>query len=243
MYAVRFVGNTGYVVTFRQIDPLYTVDLTDPEQPRVLGELKISGYSAYLHPIGDDLLLGIGQEADDAGHPLGTQISIFDVSDLRNPKLLSRAPLGQGWSEAESDHHAFLFWPKTGLVVVPFVEKAAAFSVSRAKGVVDLGRIDNGAGGLSWTPPIRRSLVVGGSVLTVSDAGVRSSDLDSLAAQGWAAFPAPAPPAEPKSLSSNARLERSPGARLTKKPRAPRRHVRPSLCDVHEKPPRRHVRP
>ena len=67
VYSVRFVGNTGYVVTFRQIDPLYTVDLTDPERPRVLGELKISGYSAYLHPIGEDLLLGIGQEADEAG--------------------------------------------------------------------------------------------------------------------------------------------------------------------------------
>jgi uncharacterized secreted protein with C-terminal beta-propeller domain len=194
VYAVRFVGNTGYVVTFRQIDPLYTVDLTDPAQPRVLGELKISGYSAYLHPIGEDLMLGIGQEADEAGHPLGTQISIFDVSDLKNPKLLSRAPLGQGWSEAESDHHAFLFWPKTGLVVVPFVEQAAAFRVGRAKGVVDLGRIDNGAGQLTWTPPIRRSLVVGGSVLTVSDAGVRSSDLDTLAPQGWVSFPPPAPP-------------------------------------------------
>ena len=194
MYAVRFVGNTGYVVTFRQIDPLYTVDLTDPAQPRVLGELKISGYSAYLHPIGEDLMLGIGQEADEAGHPLGTQISIFDVSDLKSPKLLSRAPLGQGWSEAESDHHAFLFWPKTGLVVVPFVEQAAAFRVGRAKGVVDLGRIDNGAGSLTWTPPIRRSLVVGGSVLTVSDAGVRSSDLDTLAPQGWVSFPPQAPP-------------------------------------------------
>ena len=60
VYAVRFVGNTGYVVTFRQIDPLYTVDLTDPARPRVLGELEISGYSAYLHPIGEDLMLGIG---------------------------------------------------------------------------------------------------------------------------------------------------------------------------------------
>ena len=194
VYAVRFVGNTGYVVTFRQIDPLYTVDLSDPAQPRVLGELEISGYSAYLHPIGEDLMLGIGQEADTAGHPLGTQISIFDVSDLAKPKLLSRAQLGQGWSEAESDHHAFLFWPKTGLVVVPFVEKAAGFRVGRSQGIVDLGRIDNGAGGLEWTPPIRRSLVVGGSVFTVSDAGVRASDLNTLAAQGWASFPAPPQP-------------------------------------------------
>src|SRR5262249_33862089 len=126
------------------------------------------------------------------------QISIFDVSDLKNPKLLSRAPLGQGWSEAESDHHAFLFWPKTGLVVVPFVDRAAAFRVGRTSGVVDLGRIDNGAGSLSWEPPIRRSVVVGGSVLTVSDAGVRSSDLVTLAPQGWAAFPAPAPPERPE---------------------------------------------
>jgi hypothetical protein len=124
---------------------------------------------------------------------LGTQISIFDVSDLAKPALLHRAPLGPGWSEAESDHHAFLFWPKTGLVVVPFVEKAAGFRVGRTRGIVDLGRIENGAGELQWTPPIRRSLVVGSSVFTVSDAGVRASSIDTLAPLGWATFPAPPP--------------------------------------------------
>ena len=115
VYAVRFVGDVGYVVTFRQIDPLYTVDLADPERPRVLGELKIAGYSAYLHPIGEDLLLGIGQNADAEGRRLGTQLSIFDVSNLRRPQLLHHEALGAGWSEAENDHHAFLFWPRTGL--------------------------------------------------------------------------------------------------------------------------------
>ena len=85
VYAVRFVGDTGYVVTFRQIDPLYTVDLSLPERPRVLGELKIPGYSAYLHPIGEDLLLGVGQDATEEGRPTGTQLSLFDVSDLRSP--------------------------------------------------------------------------------------------------------------------------------------------------------------
>jgi len=144
VYSVRFVGNTAYVVTFRQVDPLYTVDLTDPAHPTILGELKIAGYSAYLHPIGEDLLLGVGQAIDETtGRPGGTQISIFDVADLRNPKLLHRAPLGPGWSEAESDHHAFLFWQKTGLVVIPFVQQAAGFRVSRAGGIVDLGRIDH----------------------------------------------------------------------------------------------------
>ena len=75
VYAVRFAGDVGYAVTFRQIDPLYTLDLAVPERPRVLGELKIPGYSAYLHPVGEDLLLGIGQDATDEGRPLGTQVS------------------------------------------------------------------------------------------------------------------------------------------------------------------------
>ena len=85
IYAVRFIGDIGYVVTFRQIDPLYTVDLSDPSDPRVVGELKIPGYSAYLHPIGKNVLLGVGQDADELGRVLGTQVSVFDVSDLANP--------------------------------------------------------------------------------------------------------------------------------------------------------------
>ncbi len=75
IFAVRFIGKVGYVVTFRQTDPLYTLDLTDVAHPRVLGELKIQGYSAYLHPIGDGLLLGVGQDADKDGATRGTQLS------------------------------------------------------------------------------------------------------------------------------------------------------------------------
>jgi uncharacterized secreted protein with C-terminal beta-propeller domain len=189
VYAVRFVGDVGFVVTFRQVDPLYTVDLSDPERPRVLGALKIEGYSSYLHPIGEDLLLGIGQDASEQGRPLGTQLSIFDVSNLRNPTRLHHAALGPGWSEAESDHHAFLFWPRTGLVVVPFVQKAVAFRVGRSRGIDEVGRVEH-----ARAAAIRRSLVVRDSVLTVSDAGVESSSLATLADQGWAAFPAPQPP-------------------------------------------------
>ena len=85
IYAVRFVGDKGYVVTFRQVDPLYTLDLSKKTDPRVVGELKILGYSAYLHPISDDLLLGVGQDATAQGRTTGTQLSLFDVSDPRNP--------------------------------------------------------------------------------------------------------------------------------------------------------------
>jgi len=195
VYAVRFVGDTGYVVTFRQIDPLYTIDLSLPERPRVLGELKIPGYSAYLHPIGEDLLLGVGQDATEEGRPTGTQLSIFDVSDLRKPTRLHTQHLGLGWSEAESDHHAFLFWPRTGLVVIPFEQRAMGFRVGRARGIDSAGRIEHEAGKLGWTPGVRRSLVVRDSVLTVSDAGVKSSSLATLAERGWAAFP---PAEQPK---------------------------------------------
>ena len=83
IYSVRFVGRTGYVVTFRQTDPLYTIDLSDPKQPKVVGELKINGYSAYLHPAGDGKLIGVGQEATDQGRVTGTQVSLFDVSNPR----------------------------------------------------------------------------------------------------------------------------------------------------------------
>jgi len=193
VYAVRFVGETGYVVTFRQIDPLYTVDLSDPAAPRVLGELTLPGYSAYLHPVAADLLLGIGQDVDEHGRPLGTQLSLFDVSNLRKPARLAHATLGPGWSEAESDHHAFLFWPKTGLVVVPFAERAVGYRVDRAHGIDLVGRIEQGTDA-AQRAPIRRAFVVGGSVFTVSDSGVESSSLTSLAQQGWAGFPQPAPP-------------------------------------------------
>jgi uncharacterized secreted protein with C-terminal beta-propeller domain len=185
VYSVRFVGDTGYVVTFRQIDPLFTLDLSQPERPRVLGELKIPGYSAYLHPIGGDLLLGVGQDADENGRPLGTQLSIFDVSDLRKPTRLYTQHLGQGWSEAEHDHHAFLFWPKTGLVMIPFEQRAVGFRVGRTRGIDPLGKVEH-----DQAHPIRRSLVVRDSVLTVSENGVKASGLATLAERGWAAFPA-----------------------------------------------------
>ncbi|HUP31676.1 MAG TPA: beta-propeller domain-containing protein, partial [Gaiellaceae bacterium] len=189
VYAVRMIGDTGYVVTFRQIDPLYTVDLAVPERPRVLGELKIPGYSAYLHPVGDDLLLGVGQDASEDGRPLGTQLSLFDVSNLRSPTRLHKEHLGLGWSEAESDHHAFLYWPRTGLMVIPFEQRAVGYRISRARGIDFAGRIDHEAGKLTYTPGVRRALVVRDSVLTVSDAGVKSSSLATLAERGWAAFP------------------------------------------------------
>ena len=133
IYAVRFVGDKGYVVTFRQVDPLYTLDLSDKRAPKVLGELKILGYSAYLHPVSDDLLLGVGQDATEQGRRLGTQLSLFDVSDLRNPKRLAQSSLGANSSTtAEFDPHAFLFWKPASLAVIPLSVYARSRAASRS---------------------------------------------------------------------------------------------------------------
>lgn len=116
--SARFLGETGYFVTFRQTDPLFAADLSDPEQPRVLGELKVSGFSEYLHSYGDGLLLGIGMEADEeTGQEQGMKLSMFDVSDPAEPKELARLPLeGYNYSEALYDHRAVLVDPAENIL-------------------------------------------------------------------------------------------------------------------------------
>ena len=111
------------------------------------GELKILGYSAYLHPVGDHELLGIGQDATAEGVRQGTQLSLFDVADPANPKLLHKVALGElTSSEAEYDHHAFLWWEPLRLAVVPVSDyeggepaQAIGFHVDRTTGIAEIG--------------------------------------------------------------------------------------------------------
>ena len=91
--SVRFVGDKGYIVTFRQTDPLYTIDLSDPTNPTKVGELHINGYSDYLHPVGDDTLIGFGRDADEFGNTKGVKIELFDVSDFASPSSLDSITL------------------------------------------------------------------------------------------------------------------------------------------------------
>jgi len=120
IYSVRFIGDAGYVVTFRRVDPLYTIDLSSPTSPRVAGQLELEGYSAYLHPVAEGLLLGIGQDVGPENEPSNAQLELFDVSNPAAPRLQARATLGGGSSsQVQYDHHAFLFWPPTALAVLP----------------------------------------------------------------------------------------------------------------------------
>ena len=117
--SVRFIGAVGYVVTFERTDPLFTLDLADPAAPRVTGELEMLGFSAYLHPVGDGRLLGIGQDATADGARTGTQVALFDVRDPAAPARLAHVVLPGSSSSAEYDHHAFLWWADDGLAAIP----------------------------------------------------------------------------------------------------------------------------
>jgi hypothetical protein len=211
IYAVRFVGPVGYVVTFRQVDPLYTLDLRDPRAPRVVGELKIPGYSSYLHPVGDGQLIGIGQDADEAGTLLGSQVSLFDVHDPAAPDRLDMFPI-RGWSDAEHDPHAFLYWPDEDLVVIPiwwefgpvagdapadaepFIDPAGGAVVLRVSGdsLEEVGSLSHVRSGATFDhpadPTIRRSLVIGDTLWTLSPSGALASDIDDLDEQAWVPF-------------------------------------------------------
>jgi uncharacterized secreted protein with C-terminal beta-propeller domain len=209
IYAVRFLGDVAYVVTFRQVDPLYTVGLSDPENPKLLGSLDLLGYSAYLHPVGNGLLLGVGQAANEQGRTQGTQVSLFDVSDPAKPTRLSNKLVGNGSSsDVEFDPHAFLWWDPLKLAVLPVsiynyqpngtsdtFAGAIGFKATKADGVTEAGRVSHPKDQNGYSSPVVRSLVVGDRLFTISTAGVLASDLSSFADKGFVAFPAPPPPA------------------------------------------------
>jgi hypothetical protein len=189
IFAVRFLGDKGYIVTFEQIDPLFTLDLSDPYFPKVVGELEVTGFSSYLHPIGDDWLLAVGQEADENGRVIGLAVSIFDVRDFSNPKLAHRY-LIEGdentwsWSEALNDHHAFTY--HRGVLSIPtYISGAEGFfsgmlvlAADPEDGIHELGRIDHQDlskdDNHAW---MRRSVYIENAIYSQSSAGVKVNSL------------------------------------------------------------------
>ncbi|MBO4351018.1 MAG: beta-propeller domain-containing protein [Proteobacteria bacterium] len=125
IYSARYVGDRGYIVTFRNTDPLFVFDLSDPTAPKLAGELKINGYSSYIHPVGKDHLLTIGEDADDSGWTNGMKLDLYDVSNPAKPtrkysvKISDEAKNTYAWSEALNNHHAFQYHEGSGLLAIP----------------------------------------------------------------------------------------------------------------------------
>lgn len=210
--AMRFVGDMGFAVTFRNVDPLVTLDLSDPAHPKKVAELTIPGFSTYLQPIDPTHLLAIGidETVDAHGVPDFThrsmQLSLFDVSDLSNPKRTANVPVGSAWSSSEAlwDHHAFNWFD--GVLAIPFADWGASgwqdfvsdvrvFSAD-ASGIAPLGAlgmadvyVTEGDGQWTWfyRPWVRRSVLATDAaghtyVYAISDAGIRVAELHALSA-------------------------------------------------------------
>lgn len=143
LYSARLMGDVGFAVTFRQIDPFYVLDLSDPTNPRVTGELKIPGFSTYLHPVGDDRVLGIGQAATEEGRTTGLKLSLFDVSDPADPREVSVWTLPDSNSPVEWDHRAFQMFGSTA--IVPAQSWTGDFNgavlVDLTDGITEIGRV------------------------------------------------------------------------------------------------------
>ncbi len=126
IYSARFIGDRAYLVTFKKIDPLFVIDLSAPSAPKVLGKLKIPGYSDYLHPYDENHIIGIGKEAVEAKQGdfawyQGVKLALFDVTDVENPKEISKYVIGDRGTDSEAlrDHKAFLFSKEKSLLVIP----------------------------------------------------------------------------------------------------------------------------
>lgn len=157
IYSVRFLGNRGYVVTFRQIDPFYVLDLSNSKNPQLKGELKIPGFSSYLHPLSDDIILGIGQEGSKV------KLSMFDVSDPSNPQEIDKYLLDEYWTEIQNNHRAFLIDKENKLFFIPGSRGAYIFNYTLNKLI--LGRV------VSETA-VRRAIYINDYLYIISDGGI-----------------------------------------------------------------------
>jgi uncharacterized secreted protein with C-terminal beta-propeller domain len=180
IFSARFEGDTAYIVTFRQTDPLHVIDLSNPTSPQVVGELQIPGYSSYLQVLSDDLVLGLGRDADPrTGAVLGLQLSLFDVSDPDNPSRVDVYSFSTdawgGWSDAEWDHHAISWFADVGVLALP-VSLDGSFSASLEVLGVGTSGIEL-LGEIAHDSPVLRSLRIGEVLFSLSATEVQAHSL------------------------------------------------------------------
>ncbi|MHA7647718.1 beta-propeller domain-containing protein [Nitrosopumilus sp. S4] len=139
IFSARFMGDRLYLVTFQQIDPFFVIDLST-DKPKILGELKIPGFSNYLHPYDKEYIIGVGRDTKEIGEgrvqQLGIKIALFDVKDVKNPKVADEVVIGDSSTQSEAlyNHKAFFFDRKTGTLSIPISSDAKSLkSISGAK--------------------------------------------------------------------------------------------------------------
>ncbi len=186
IFSARYTPQRLYLVTFDIVDPFFVIDLSSPRDIRLLGELKIEGFSRYLHPLDENTVIGFGRDANEFGAPLGLKISLFDVRDVHNPVETASWISDRGvFSSAEFEHHAFLFNKERELLVIPASSHrprddsyvgAFVFHID-SQNISLRGLIDHSAGG--WHP-VQRSFFIEELLYTKSPYLLRIHQLSEL---------------------------------------------------------------
>jgi len=202
IYSTRFMGNRLYMVTFRQVDPFFVFDLSDPSNIKELGKLKIPGFSRYLHPYDDNTIIGIGRDASATGRQEGLKISLFDVTDVENPKEIAKFVTEEQYAQstAEYEHKAFLFSKANNLLVIPAYSYnydrcwgegctntgstgyngAFVFKITKTE-ITLRGLIDHSQGSNDYySPAVERSLYIQDLLYTKSPSLLRINKIDDL---------------------------------------------------------------
>jgi hypothetical protein len=214
IYSARFIGARCYLVTYVQVDPLFVIDLTNPEDPKVLGELLMPGYSNYLHPYDENTLIGIGKNSTEAqeewwgAYYLGVKISLYDVSDVNNPRVIKDLMIGDRGTDstALTDHKAFLFDKELNLLAIPimlaeideskypdgvpstaygeyvwqglYVMNITANDLTLRGTITHMDSLQDGY--IPWEYQIERALYIGNMLYTISSMKIKISDLTTL---------------------------------------------------------------
>ncbi len=194
IYSVRFMGKIGYIVTFKELDPLFVIDLSNPENPVIKGELKIPGYSSYLHPYDENHIIGIGHNTkqNSSGGITNTnmKISMFDVSDLENPKEIFSEDIGESYAYSELEYnHKVLFYSKTkDLIGFPITLRESNYKNDRNGFIIFKIDLENGKfekhgeilQEIDYRTNIDRAIYIENKLYTLADTQIVSYDLNNL---------------------------------------------------------------
>lgn len=192
IYSVRYVGDKAYVVTFKQTDPLFVIDLSESAEPQILGELKIPGYSTYLHPYDETHLIGFGYDTKEDGTRVttnGLKMAMFDISDFNNPQELFKIAIGDSkytYSELLYDHKALLFSKEKNIIAFPLYSslgrktnsRAVIYNIDLEKGFSLKGEIANVID--KYDENVKRIVFANNTYYTLSNSLVKVANMDTL---------------------------------------------------------------
>lgn len=187
--SVRFMGNTAYVVTFRNTDPLFVIDMSDPVAPKVKGEVKLPGFSAYLHPVGDGFMVGVGYNGDsEQADYSSVKVSLFNVKNPEKPFEVNNVVIDCASTDIYYDHKAFMYYPEMNYIGIPLRlfkdddNNVNSFMVLKVteNGLEKLSGFVHQSGDDVWSNSYFRGTYVGNNFFTVSDKLIKRFDLTSF---------------------------------------------------------------